>query len=289
MQTLTEPPPERAINYYQSLAKGGIGLIIVSSHVPFWPTTHPGRHTIMESDSMVPGWRRLVECIHEAGAKAFGQFIGPSTNYNVRGYGGGSILYASPTRKRNYFRMGRTDIPHEIDIDDIRRVAQAYGMAARRMKEAGYDGIEIEAIYGMFLAGFLSPYYNRRTDQYGGSIENRMRILLEIIDSIRENSGPDIILGVKYSGDELIEGGLTLEDGKEIAKRLEDTGKVDFLHTTDVGEGPQHVPSMYYPLGCNVYMSAGVKDVVDLQYFALAELMVRCLQRRYLPITKLTW
>ena len=262
------PPNEQAINYYQARAKGGVGLIITSGHCPSWPTNR-ARHTAMESDNVIPTLKRVADTIHEYGAKAFGQLMNPATGFNARGFGGGAILFASPVRRISYIRPGQSDIPHEIDLDDIKRFVEAYGAAARRMREAGYDGVEVRAIYGMFIAGFMSPITNYRTDQYGGSLENRLRFLLEIIDSVRENAGRDFVVGVRYTADEFIDGGITLDDGKEIAKRLEATGKLDYLFPCAAGAGPGHIPSMYYPLGAFTYIAAGIKEVASLPVFSV--------------------
>jgi thioredoxin reductase len=158
-----------------------------------------------------------------------------------------------------------------MDKDDIRRFTKAFGEAALVLKKAGYDGIEIMAAWSLLHAEFLSPILNTRTDEYGGSLENRMRFLLECIDSIRENIGPEMPLGVRFNGDEFIqrvwwtgEHGNTLDEAKEIAKALEATGKVDYLFACADAVGAGHVPPMYFPLGAFTYISAGIKEVVDL-------------------------
>lgn len=166
---------------------------------------------------------------------------------------------------------GYQEIGYEMDKKDIRQFVKEQGEAARRLKEGGYDGIELAVVTGMVLHSFLSPAYNIRTDEYGGSIENRMRIIVETLEVIREAIGPDLALGVKFPGDDFIDNvwwtkksGNTLDDGKEIARRLEATGYIDYIFCDAGGYGSTHIPPMYYPLGSFVYIAAGVKEIVNL-------------------------
>ena len=148
----------------------------------------------------------------------------------------------------NPFESVAKEIPHEMDKDDIKRAVGAYAGAARRAKEAGYDGAEIFSAFGMLQASFLSKARNHRTDEYGGSLENRMRFLLETIDAIRENVGSNFVLGVRFTGDEFTDGGNTLDDAKEIAQRLEATGKIDYLFPCAAAYNFGHTPPMAVPL-----------------------------------------
>lgn len=263
-------PSERAINYFQARAKGGIGLIVTSAHYVCWPTTL-NLPTAYESDTVIPALKRLADAIHGYGTKVFGQLIHESRQ-NSRVMGGGSMLSASAIPRTEPIYFASTEIPHEVDTDDIRRIVNSYGTAAARFKEAGYDGVEIRAVFGMFQASFLSPVMNQRTDQYGGSLENRMRLLLETIDAIRDNVGLDFVVGVRFTGDEFLDGGLTLDDTKEIARGLEATGKVDYLFPCATAFGPAHLPSMYYPLAAFAYIPAGIKEVVNLPVFSVGRI-----------------
>ena len=263
-------PNEGAINYFQARAKGGIGLIVTSPHYVCWPTTL-NLHTAYESDSVIPALKRLADAIHEYGTKVFGQLIHESRQ-NSRVMGGGSALSASAIPRTEPIYFASTEIPHEIDVDDIRRITIAYGTAAARFREAGYDGVEVRAVFGMLQASFLSPVMNQRTDEYGGSLENRMRFLIETIDAIRENAGRDFVVGVRFTGDELVDGGLTLDDTREIAEKLEATGNLDYLSPCAGAFGPAHLPSMYHPLAAFVYIPAGIKEVVNLPVFAVGRI-----------------
>jgi 2,4-dienoyl-CoA reductase-like NADH-dependent reductase (Old Yellow Enzyme family) len=152
-----------------------------------------------------------------------------------------------------------------MEKEDIREVVEGFGKAAKVVKEGHFDGVEIHGASGYLVQQFLSPQINKRTDEYGGSLDNRMRFLMEVIDQIRDSVGSDFVLGVRISGDELVPGGLTLDDMKVVAKKLEDTGKIDYIN---VNIGTAHnmfmmAAPMYVPLGFAVYLAAGIREVVD--------------------------
>jgi thioredoxin reductase len=151
-----------------------------------------------------------------------------------------------------------------MEIDDIKRVVEAYAAAARRLQNAGFDGVEISSTVGagLLLVSFLSPIYNKREDEYGGSLENRMRIHLEILEAVRNAVGPDFAVGLRMIADELINNGLTLDDTRVIASKLEESRNVDYLSVCAGVIG--HVPPMYYPLGCFVHLAVGIKEVINL-------------------------
>lgn len=256
-------PNETYVNYLRARARGGVGLIVTGPNFPCWPTTR-SFHTVHESDSIIPALKRVADTVHEYGSKVFVQLMHPGTFVSSRTAGGGSTFSPSGIPRLSPFFPMIREVPHEMDIDDIRRFEETFAEASRRVSEAGYDGVEIAAMYGLLYNSFLSPYFNRRTDQYGGSLENRMRFLKQTIAAIRRAVGPDFVVGVRFTGDEFVDRGLTLEDAKEIAKALEATGQVDYLFSCAGLDGTQHIPSMYYPLAPFVYIAAGIKEVVAL-------------------------
>jgi len=126
-------------------------------------------------------------------------------------------------------------MPHEVTHEEIEEVIQSFGKAARRVREGGMDGVEILGAYGLFIASFFSPYSNERTDEYGGSLENRMKVCLRIIDVVREAAGPDFIVGIRIPDAEMAKraSSLTLPQMQEIAQRLDATGKLDYINVAD--------------------------------------------------------
>ena len=119
----------------------------------------------------------------------------------------------------------------EMDHDDIQRNLEAYRLAAKHVKEGGFDGIEIRMNYGL-PEEFVSTWSNQRTDEYGGTLENRLRFVREVIDGVREEIGPDLIMDVRICADQVVPGGFGIEQGQEIARILAGTGKIDFINTS---------------------------------------------------------
>jgi 2,4-dienoyl-CoA reductase-like NADH-dependent reductase (Old Yellow Enzyme family)/thioredoxin reductase len=250
---------DKLLHYFATRAKGGVGLIISSPH--YVPAT---------TEAMIPDLKKISDAVHQYPTRIFAQLFHHGSRWWARARGG-KALAPSPVKVRRTFWPGGQNVPHEMDKDDIRRTVKAYGAIALIMKKAGYDGIEIMAAWGFLQSEFLSPVMNIRTDEYGGSLENRVRFLLECIDAIRENIGPDFPLGVRFNGDEFIQRvwwtkghGNTLDEAKEMAKILEATGKLDYLFACADAYGAGHVPPMNFPLGAFTYIAAGIKEVVDL-------------------------
>ncbi|MCD6361664.1 MAG: FAD-dependent oxidoreductase [Armatimonadetes bacterium] len=269
----TAAPNERVLYYYEARAKGGAGLLITGPHYPS-PLTTSGSSTAYQDDNVIPILKKQADTIHQYGTKVFAQLGHPGSYITGRGAGGGATWGPSPTWRRNLFAPGWQEIAHEMDVDEIKRFVRDYGSAARRVKEAGYDGVEIMSMVGLLHAQFLSSAMNIRTDEYGGSMENRMRFLLETVDSIREAVGSDFVVGVRFTADDFIDRvcwtenhGNTLDDTKEIAKKLEATGKFDYLFPCATAYGPAHVPPMNYPLAPFIYLTAAIKEVVNLPVF----------------------
>ncbi|MCB2171072.1 MAG: FAD-dependent oxidoreductase, partial [Deltaproteobacteria bacterium] len=166
--------------------------------------------------------------------------------------------------------------PKEIEIEEIREVVELWGRTAGFVREEGFDGVEIHSLYGNYLlGGFLSPYSNKRTDAYGGSFENRMRIILEVIDSVRKSVGDDYMVGIQMNGDDLTPGGMDFEDWQEAARIIAETGKIDYI-TVKAGTywTPNMViPDMQHPLGIWVPYASGIKEVAnDTNVFAVGRI-----------------
>lgn len=264
----TGAPNERAINYYVTRAKGGVGLMIMPYGAAA-PYTTTGGRVATQDDNAVPAFAAAVKALHECDTRVLIQLHHHGKYANPRMYGG-AALAPSPIMGGILpaVLLGASEMPHEMDIDEIKTLVTAYGSAAYRMREAGFDGVEISAVLSFLLGSFMSPATNQRTDEYGGSLENRLRLPLEIIDAIRAAVGPDFVVGMKLDGDEYIDGGLTLDDTKVIAPKLEATGKLDYLNIGAGAYPTPHIPPMYFPLGPFVYLSAGIKEVVSLPVFS---------------------
>lgn len=214
------------VDHYTARAKGGVGLIITEV-VTVEPTyTYLPGDMCCYDDTFIPGWEKLAAAVHQYGAKIMPQLFHPA--YMAFSVPGTPRLVAPSFVGPSYAR----EAPRSITIDEIHELTRQFGDAAVRMQKAGVDGVEVHAAHahGM-LGGFLSPQYNKRTDEYGGSLDARMRFLLEVIAEIRERCGKDFIIDVRISGDEYTDGGLTLNDMIYVSRRLEKAG-VDMLHVS---------------------------------------------------------
>lgn len=214
------------VEHYTNRAKGGVGLI-VTEVVTVEPTYVylPG-DMCMADDSFVPGWEKLTAGVHEYGAKILPQLFHPA--YMAFPIPGTPKLIA-PSFVGPYYAR---EAPRPVTREELKVIISQFGDAAERLKRAGTDGVEIHAAHAHgLLGGFLSPLYNKRTDEYGGDIDGRLKLTLDVVREVRERCGEDFIIDVRISGDEYSEGGLTLRDQVYVAKRLERAG-VDMLHVS---------------------------------------------------------
>jgi NADPH-dependent 2,4-dienoyl-CoA reductase/sulfur reductase-like enzyme len=163
-------------------------------------------------------------------------------------------------------------VPKELTISDIEALVDAFGQAARRAKEAGFDAVELHGAHGYLINQFLSPWFNRRQDAYGGNAEKRLRFALEVVERVRELVGPDFPVGFRIVGDELPLGiGLRLKDSVEIARRLEEAG-IDLIHVSIGNVGPSLgmvLGPMAMDWGFNVYSASAVRQAVDIPVIAV--------------------
>ncbi len=218
-------PQERYISYHEERAKGGIGLTMTAGSAivsPDSPSTFGNLHAY--KDEIIPWLKKLTDKCHNYGSKVMIQIthLGRRTNWNHSDWL--PVISASQVRE-----PAHRAFPKEAEDWDIERIISDYANAAVRMQEAGMDGIEIEA-YGHFLDSFWSPATNKRTDKYGGSLENRVNFSQKVIDAIRKSVGNNFIVGIRMVADEDWDKGLTKEDGLWIAKKIISGKKIDFLN-----------------------------------------------------------
>ncbi len=255
---------DRHIRYYQERAKGGVGLI-TTEEMGIHPTDHPYAKLVdVYHSEVIPGFKRLTAAIHEYDTKIFAQL-----NHNgMQGDGKISRLpvWGPSTGKDPIFR----ETCKAMELEDIQECIEYFALCARNSVEGEFDGIELQLGHSSLIRQFLSPLTNHREDEYGGSMENRCRFALEVIDAVRKAVGPDFTLGVRLNADEMHpRGGLTHEDAKKVAVRLEASGQLDFL---DLSLGTFYnlylvEGSMHTPLAYTAPLSAGMRSVVDLPVF----------------------
>jgi 2,4-dienoyl-CoA reductase (NADPH2) len=248
--------------FYRERVKGGVGLMTigpVSIDRVGSAFVMPGLH----DDSFVEPLQEFVEELHrETDVKLAVQLL-QMGRYAFSFLTGMTSIAPSAIPSKI---TGET--PREMTMDDIEEVKEAYAQAARRAKEAGFDLIEVLACTGYLISQFLSPVTNRRTDEYGGTIENRMRFGLEVIGKVRETVGDDTAVGVRIAGNEFMEGGNTNKESALFASEAEKAG-VDAINVTG-GWHETNVPQLTsnVPPGGFVYLARGIKNEVSVPVFA---------------------
>ena len=256
-------PTDRMLHYWLAKARGGVGLIM--THVHNVMPRHTGAPPVaLQTDAIVPAYRKVVDALHEEGVKFFLQLNHVGGEGNSRMFGGVVLAPSAVRSTRANFLPTAQETPHEMEIKDIDEVVEAFRQAASKAREAGFDGVEIQGEVSFMLAQFMSPARNHRQDSYGGSLDNRLRFAREVIAAVRGGIGSDRVVGMRISGDEYFEGGLTLDDTILIVPRLEATGQLDFIH---VGAGPgaaSHIPPSYRKAGSFVYLTEAIRKVTDL-------------------------
>jgi len=252
---------------YAERAKGGVALIGISC-----TTTRLMRGPLygIYHDRFIPGLKELVDVIHVNGAKVYAQM---GVGYSWA-FGDGPVQYISPSgntptgKPGTAFRLGgpyEPTMPKAVTIDEIYQMVEAFGDGARRAKQAGFEAVEVIASVSYMVSQFLSSITNERTDRYGGSLENRMRLLLEIIENIQKKTGKDYPITCRVSGADLMEPkGYALEDTKQMARMLEKAGvaEIDVMSGWHYATVP--IIQTWVPQGAWVYLAEGVKKAVNI-------------------------
>ncbi|MFP4474079.1 MAG: FAD-dependent oxidoreductase [Desulfatibacillaceae bacterium] len=255
-------PKDQMVDFYAERAKGGAGMIVVG-----YATVNEFAGNSMalgaHDDSHIEGLSRLARAIRENGARASVQ-LNHSGRYNHSLFLGGQQPVApSPVASR----LTREE-PREMTYDEIRATIDDFAKAAGRVRQAGYDAVEVLSATGYLISQFLSELTNKRTDEYGGSFENRMRFGLEIARAIRREVGPDFVFTYRINGNEFMPGGLNRRELQEYAVKLVEAG-VDAL-CVNVGWHEARVPQIVtgVPRGVFGYLSRGIKERVEVPVIA---------------------
>jgi 2,4-dienoyl-CoA reductase-like NADH-dependent reductase (Old Yellow Enzyme family) len=265
-------PAERYQRYHEEKAKGGLALTMFGGSSNVAPDSPSVFNQLrIDNDRIIPHLQSFSERIHAQGAALMCQI----THLGRRGDATADnwLPTLAPSSLRETLHRS---IPREIDEDDIKRIVKAFGEAARRCYEGGLDGLETHA--GAHLIGqFFSPDVNRRTDKYGGSIENRARFALMVHEAIRNNVGDDFLVGMRMSVYE-DRGGLSADDALAIVQLLEREGAIDFFNCvagrmdTELNLAEKNMPGMTQPLAPFLPLVAEVKRSISIPVFHAARI-----------------
>jgi 2,4-dienoyl-CoA reductase-like NADH-dependent reductase (Old Yellow Enzyme family) len=250
-------PGPRYIAYLAERAKGGVGLIETEAASVHPTGQYPGL-CYVGSDDCIPGYRAAADAVHAHGACLTAQI----------GHEGRQItsthtelpLWSASAIPCPYHR----EMPQAMEVEEIREVVACYAAAAARMKRAGLDAVTIHGLHNTYLLGqFASPWVNKRTDEYGGSFDNRCRIVYEVVHAVRDAVGADFTVGLQMSGDDFDPRGLSADEYTEIARRLDVTGELDWIMVKAGRFGLSYeIPDMQHPSATWLHLAARFKTVV---------------------------
>ena len=267
-------PGPRYAAYHRARARGGAGLQITGcTAVHHTGGLGSGGALANVDDSIIDGYRVLSGAVHEEGGVILAQ-LGHSAA-TTHATEPGAPVWAPSAVTGELMRRGQR--AHAMSVGEIAEIVDAFGTAAERCRKGGMDGVEILAAFGFLVAAFLSPIANRRTDHYGGSLDNRMRFCREVVSAVRDAVGPDCIVGLRIPGDELVEGGLDPEEMKAVARAVESDGKVDYLNViagTNMDRllRAEHWPPTPARHGLFVHLAAAIRSVVELPVFTVGRI-----------------
>ncbi len=255
---------ERMIEFYRERAKGGVAMIVLDCPCLDYPRAYKGPNELrFDNPDFAQGIKNLLNAIHAEGAKAFMQLNYPKErilDHEVPGAKQKGNAWIAPLVKA-------------MTSKDAKEILNIMAKGAKRAREFGYDGIEIQASYGDFISQLLSPLSNKRTDEHGGSLENRARFLTNLLKAVKQEAGKDYPVIVKLVCDEFTDGGLTLEETTMIAQYIAQSGG-DAILATGGNKATKRmtIPSHYLPPGSLLHLARAIKKSVDIPVIAVGKI-----------------
>lgn len=261
-------PSDAMVAYHAARAKGGAGLIILEA-ARVHASGDSSRPAIRAyGDACIPGYRRIAEACQPHGTKVFAQLSHPGREMTLAADGTQAVALAPSSVPNERFHV----MPREMPLPLIRDVVDGFRSAAARVRKAGLDGVELVASHGYLIAQFFNPRVNLRSDEFGGSFDNRLRFAREALTAARAGAGPDLAIGMRLSAEERDHDGLEAGECLEIAGALAGDGMLDYLNVTagtSAGlAGSIHiVPTMAFETGYTAPLAAAVRQVIDIPVF----------------------
>jgi 2,4-dienoyl-CoA reductase-like NADH-dependent reductase (Old Yellow Enzyme family)/thioredoxin reductase len=230
---------QRMLDYYEARARGGVGLVIVEGSAPSVRCNisfqgSPSYQASLGDDRFIPGWRKLTDAAHKHDARIAIQIMhGTLENWDGKAVQVGPSSVTVPARVMGVL----AGPPHELTVGEIAERVEWFASAARRAREAGFDGVEVHGAHQYIVAAFLSSATNRRNDKYGGSVENKARLLVEILQAIKKEAGSDFPVWVRFNAREWgVENGITVEETEQMVPLVVKAG-AQALHVSGYGVG----------------------------------------------------
>ena len=271
-------PDEKTVRWFEERARGGLGFLMTGALIPIKPLFPVGMMGLY-SDAHRDGLSRVVDAVHAHGAKIGIQLAMPGPLGGAAPSPGPYPDAENPTESPLKVFLGFEPPTAELTVEQLRQIEDGFAEAALRAKQAGADCVELHCAHGgaTLHCAFISPYYNRRTDEYGGSWENRLRFPVETMAKMRQAVGDDYPIFVRLSADQLVgERGITLEDTTQhIVPMLEAAGTDCFdVSQGDIIRSPEGIQiTLYYQRGCFIYLAEAVKKVTDLPVIGVGRIV----------------
>jgi 2,4-dienoyl-CoA reductase-like NADH-dependent reductase (Old Yellow Enzyme family)/thioredoxin reductase len=255
--SMTQPQ----IDFMEARARGGLGLMIMGSIYVQHPEARFGVGQLgLYKDSLLPGYVRLVESVKRHGPKIAAQIHHAGRQTTRAAIEGRQPLAPSPIARGGKY----SDEPRELSVAEIREIIEAYAQTANRCVQAGFDAIELHCAHGYLPCEFMSPFSNKRSDEYGGDLNGRMKFPLELLGRVKETVGDDVPVWCRIIGSELVEGGLTIDDMKVIAKMLVEAGSAAISVSRGIAPYYWTVSNYYADPGYSVPYAEAIKAEVDV-------------------------
>lgn len=252
------------IEFYSQRAKGGAGAIVIEAMGIDYPlAVGKPNHVRFNSENYVPGHAKLVERIHECGAKAFALLWHCGINR-------GMLEGQTPVGPSAILNPNTGIVPRELTTEEVHALVEKFAEAGQRAMICGYDGVNIHGAHGYLISSFVSAATNHRTDEYGGSFENRIRFAVEIVKAIRAKTRRDYPIIMRINGSDFIEGGITLEEATKFAQALEAAG----LDAVDISAGvygsiDTMIEPIQYEEGWKLYLAEHIRKNVNIPVFGV--------------------
>lgn len=268
---------ERHIAYHLAKITGGVGMDVVFATASVHPTSPTGGDLSMAvwEDTCIPHFQRVTRVLRApaTGAALLCQ-ITHRGRHTHSDSGAWQPVLAPSVRIDDLYR----DVPRELDAEDMDWLIESYAAAARRVREGGFDGVEVLAAYTHLLDQFWSPRDNTRSDQYGGDLDGRMRFALRVLDAVRQAVGRDFIVGLKISGDDMLAGGIDAGMACDIAVTLAASGHIDYLNVIGGTGGYRDVralaiPGIEQPHAVYAHLAQMVRRAVALPIIATGRIV----------------
>lgn len=274
---------QAALEYFSARARGGAGIIITGSANVSYPAGRSVPHHLrLDKAEYIPGWGRLAEEVHRYGSLLFIQLMHAGNSANP--------LFLNGCQPESASEMPNAagGTCRELSNDEVKKLVSAFVTAAVYAKVAGADGVEIHGAHAYLVNGFLSPYSNHRSDEYGGSLENRARFAVEIISGIKAACGADFVCGIRLGIEETVEGGYNMDEGLKLAQMMADAG-ADYISAslghTAFGDS-RLVETHKHPEGARVYLALAAKKVLNVPVFTTGKLRTPDLMDSYIESGK---